>query len=232
MSQGAGFENILNSAEQLLWDTDRFKQRAGAELLAGVTRGIATLALIKVKYGLAIDIIGAKNWPKQHFDQLWSWIISRLDRIYTNIKPDTIGFWEATFTVSLSLFTGLAAVKPLHKALLEGRDPRRVPALSDWILSRSLDFYSDSAFASMYEPHHLPYGNSLASLAIKTLTILGCFLDYVGYRDVPLLDRYFALLLGGTDVSFAEVASYDIAARRFVDLYCFRSGFPYLQIYS
>ena len=50
MSQGAGFENILNSAEQLLWDTDRFKQRAGAEMLAGVTRGIATLALIKLSW--------------------------------------------------------------------------------------------------------------------------------------------------------------------------------------
>jgi hypothetical protein len=112
MSQGAGFENILNSAVQLLWDTDRFKQRAGAEMLAGVTRGIATLALIKFKYGLAIDIIGAKNWPKQHFDQLWSWIISRLDRIYTIIKPDTIGFWEATFTVSLSPFSGLAVSNP------------------------------------------------------------------------------------------------------------------------
>lgn len=162
MSQGAGFENILNSAEQLLWDTDRFKQRAGAEMLAGVTRGIATLALIKFKYGSAIDIIGAKNWPKQHFDQLWSWIISRLDRIYTSIKPDTIGFWEATFSVGLSPFIGLAALKPLYKALLEGRDPRRVPALSDWILSLPLDFYSDSAFESVYEPHHLLYGNSPA----------------------------------------------------------------------
>jgi proteasome activator subunit 4 len=172
MSQGAGFENILNSAVQLLWDTDRFKQRAGAEMLAGVTRG-------------------AKNWPKQHFDQLWSWIISRLDRIYTIIKPDTIGFWEATFT-----------------ALLEGRDPRRVPALSDWILSLPVDFYGDSAFAT-----------------IKSLTILGCFLDNVGYRDVPLLDRYFALLLGGTDVSFAEIRVsisanlYMIATRRWRPTY-------------
>ncbi|SRR6266478_1191917 len=102
MSQGAGFENILNSAEQLLWDTDRFKQRAGAEMLAGVTRGIPILALIKLECGLVIDIIGAKNWPKQRFDQLWSWIISHLDRVYTSIKPDTIGFWEATFNVSLS----------------------------------------------------------------------------------------------------------------------------------
>jgi proteasome activator subunit 4 len=152
MSQGVGFENILNTTELLLWDTDRFKQRAGAEMLAGITRG-------------------AKNWPKQHSDQLWSWVLSRLDRIYTNIKPDTIGFWEATIS-----------------ALLEGRDPRRAPGLSDWILALPLDFLGDSAFSMT-----------------KTLTVLGCFLDNVGYRDVPLLDRYFALLLEGADVSFGEV---------------------------
>ncbi len=45
MSQGIGFENILNSAEQLLWDADRFKQRAAAEVLAGITRGMPALAL-------------------------------------------------------------------------------------------------------------------------------------------------------------------------------------------
>jgi len=71
-------------------------------VFAGITRGIATLTLIKFEYDLAIDNIGAKNWPKQRSDQLWSWVISHLDRIYTSIKPDTIGFWEATFTVSLS----------------------------------------------------------------------------------------------------------------------------------
>ncbi|KAI0275116.1 hypothetical protein BC834DRAFT_851157 [Gloeopeniophorella convolvens] len=151
-SQGAGFENILNAAEPLLWDSDRFKQRAAAEVLAGVARG-------------------AKNWPRQHSDRLWSWIASRLDRIYAGIKPDTIGFWEATIT-----------------ALLEGRDPRRVPHLSKWVLALPLDLHSDSAFAM-----------------IKTLTILGCFLDNVGYRDANLLDRYFALLLDNTNVGFAEM---------------------------
>jgi len=43
MSQGESFENILNSAEQLLWDADRFKQRAAAEVLAGITRGMPAL---------------------------------------------------------------------------------------------------------------------------------------------------------------------------------------------
>ena len=51
MSQGVGFENILNSVEELLWDADRFKQRAGAEVLAGITRGMTTVTLIKFEYG-------------------------------------------------------------------------------------------------------------------------------------------------------------------------------------
>ena len=51
MSQGAGFENILNTTDLLLWDTDRFKQRAGAEMLAGITRGMLILALNNVETG-------------------------------------------------------------------------------------------------------------------------------------------------------------------------------------
>jgi hypothetical protein len=45
MSQGIGFEKVLKAIEQLLWDVDRFKQRAGAEVLAGLTRGMSGLAL-------------------------------------------------------------------------------------------------------------------------------------------------------------------------------------------
>jgi proteasome activator subunit 4 len=51
MSQGVGFENILNSAEELLWDADRFKQRAAAEVLAGITRGMPACALNDLGYG-------------------------------------------------------------------------------------------------------------------------------------------------------------------------------------
>lgn len=50
-------------------------------------------------------------------------------------------------------------------------------------------------------------------------------MDNVGYRDVPLLDRYFSLLLGGTDVSFAEVVVYNLSARSLVDLSALDQGF-------
>ena len=40
--QGAGLEKILQVTEPLLWDADRFKQRAAAETIAGLVRGGST----------------------------------------------------------------------------------------------------------------------------------------------------------------------------------------------
>ncbi|KAI0762664.1 ARM repeat-containing protein [Fomes fomentarius] len=102
---------ILDTIDPLLVDGDRYKQRSGAELLAGLSRG-------------------AKHWPKQHADQLWSWITTRLDRIYAQMKPDTVSFWEN-----------------LLSEQLVDRDPRRTEPLVKWILSLPLDFHGDSAFA-------------------------------------------------------------------------------------
>lgn len=70
-----------------------------------------------------------------------------------------------------------------------------------------------------------------APLVTKTLTILVCFLDNAGYRDVPLLDRYFALLLEGTDVSFAEVIPCrPTSAYSFLYYYFYRPGFQFLRV--
>ncbi|KAH9853059.1 ARM repeat-containing protein [Lenzites betulinus] len=102
---------VLATIDPLLADGDRYKQRSGAELLAGLSRG-------------------AKHWPKQHADHLWSWIASRLNRIYAQMKPDTVSFWEN-----------------LLSEQLVDRDPRRTAPLVKWILSLPLDFHGDSAFA-------------------------------------------------------------------------------------
>ncbi|EJF66455.1 ARM repeat-containing protein [Dichomitus squalens LYAD-421 SS1] len=102
---------ILDTIDPLLADGDRYKQRSGAELLAGLSRG-------------------AKHWPRQHADHLWSWITARLDRIHAQMKPDTISFWEN-----------------LLSEQLVDRDPRRTEPLVKWILSLPLDFHGDSAFA-------------------------------------------------------------------------------------
>ncbi|TFK89763.1 ARM repeat-containing protein [Polyporus arcularius HHB13444] len=102
---------ILDTIDPLLADGDRYKQRSGAELLAGLSRG-------------------SKHWPKQHADFLWQWITARLDRIYAQMKPDTVSFWEN-----------------LLSEQLVDRDPRRTEPLVKWILSLPLEFHSDSAFA-------------------------------------------------------------------------------------
>ncbi|KAJ3798132.1 hypothetical protein GGU11DRAFT_782291 [Lentinula aff. detonsa] len=105
-----GLETLLAVIDPLLCDSDKFKQRAGGEVLTGLVRG-------------------SKHWSKSSADDLWKWIMSRLDRIFAQIKPDTLNFWESIFTY-----------------ILEERDPRRNAPLVDWILGLSLEFHGDSAF--------------------------------------------------------------------------------------
>ncbi|EGO02735.1 hypothetical protein SERLA73DRAFT_102663 [Serpula lacrymans var. lacrymans S7.3] len=104
-------DDLLTILEPMLWNSDRFQQNAAAEILAGLLRG-------------------SKHWPKSKLDYLWSWIVSRLDRIYAQIKPDTLVFWEHFLT-----------------STLEDRDPRRNQPLVDWIFALPLEFHGDSAFS-------------------------------------------------------------------------------------
>lgn len=101
---------LLTMIEPMLSDADKFKQRAGGEVLSGVVRG-------------------SKHWPPSASRELWAWVRQRIDQVYSEIKPDTIQFWETAI---------------LH--LLDDRDPRRNKPLVDWVLSLPLDFHGDSAF--------------------------------------------------------------------------------------
>ncbi|KAF8887975.1 hypothetical protein CPB84DRAFT_1684385 [Gymnopilus junonius] len=105
-----GVEAHLQLIDSLLFDTDKHKQRAAAEMLSGVLRG-------------------SKHWPPSASDRIWNWTTSRLDRIVTQIKPETLSFWEGVF-----------------QYLLQKRDPRRNKPLIDWLLSLPLEFNGDSAF--------------------------------------------------------------------------------------
>ncbi|KAL4243149.1 BLM10 family protein [Abortiporus biennis] len=109
--ENESLEQILVAMEPLLTDNDRFKQRAGAEILAGLLRG-------------------SKHWRKEPYQYLWLWTLSRLDKIYAQIKPDTLAFWEELFNEQLA-----------------DRDFHRIQSLVDWILALPLEFHSDSAFA-------------------------------------------------------------------------------------
>jgi proteasome activator subunit 4 len=84
-------DEILGVIDPLLTDNDRYQQRAGAELLAGLLRG-------------------SKHWPQQHFDRLWDWLMSRLEQVYHQIKPDTLNFWEGVVNVSTWLWAMIHAL--------------------------------------------------------------------------------------------------------------------------
>ncbi|CCM01635.1 uncharacterized protein FIBRA_03696 [Fibroporia radiculosa] len=75
-------EAMLSAIDALILDGDRFKQRAGAEMLAGLLRG-------------------SKHWPRSWSDNLWAWLTAHLKQIYGNMKPDTISYWEGMFSEQL-----------------------------------------------------------------------------------------------------------------------------------
>ncbi|TFK57500.1 ARM repeat-containing protein [Heliocybe sulcata] len=110
MLGGSKLDSILSAIDPLLSDADKFKQRGGGEMLVGLWRG-------------------SKHWPKIWSEKLWSWTMTRLDRIFSQIKPDTLPFWESVFTLQLADW-----------------DPRRNRLLVDWILKLPLEFHGDSAF--------------------------------------------------------------------------------------
>ncbi|KAJ7666470.1 hypothetical protein B0H17DRAFT_1162570 [Mycena rosella] len=66
-------DDILNTIDPLLSDSDKFKQRAG----------------------------GSKHWPKPLSDRLWTWSISRLDSVFLQIKPDTFPFWQSAVSAQI-----------------------------------------------------------------------------------------------------------------------------------
>ncbi|KAG6820769.1 hypothetical protein H0H93_012033 [Arthromyces matolae] len=119
-----GLEDLLLKIDVSFSDPDKFKQRAGAEVLSGILRG-------------------SKHWPMPLVEQLWIWAVPRLNKIYTHIKPDTLVLWETFFHVMVFIFR--IQVKLSDNQLRE-LDPRRNKAMIDWILALPLEFSGDSAF--------------------------------------------------------------------------------------
>jgi proteasome activator subunit 4 len=95
------FDAITPVMDPLIVDSDKFKQRAGGEFLVGLLRGNRYHSYCFLSS--CIDhALGAKHWPKTPSDRLWAWTTSRLDRIFAQIKPDTLSFWETAFSVRKS----------------------------------------------------------------------------------------------------------------------------------
>lgn len=76
-------DQALELIEPLCLDPDRFKQRAGVEILLGLTRG-------------------AKHWPQTKQVKLSQWVMARIPKFFNLIKPDTRNLWESYFCVSSS----------------------------------------------------------------------------------------------------------------------------------
>jgi hypothetical protein len=99
-------DTTLDSINPLLTDPDRFKQRAGAEVLVGLLRGMTHMCPLSAH--TENHHLGSKHWPKQKWDKLWTWTLDRIDQIFVQIKPDTLSFWKSVFSVSVSPLLGSA----------------------------------------------------------------------------------------------------------------------------
>ncbi|KZS93077.1 ARM repeat-containing protein [Sistotremastrum niveocremeum HHB9708] len=75
-------DRVLSLVEELIADSDRYKQRAGAELLHGYSRG-------------------SKHWPRQAHGALLEWIMHRVPTIFSQIRPDTRNLWETWFSLQV-----------------------------------------------------------------------------------------------------------------------------------
>lgn len=50
-------------------------------------------------------LLGAKQWPQAQSEAVWKWFMDRFERIYAQIKPDTLPFWEGLFNVGNSILS-------------------------------------------------------------------------------------------------------------------------------
>lgn len=72
------FQHLKPIMETLLENTDKDKQRALAEMVSGLLRGM-------------------KHWSGKARAGLWEWLVPRLPKIYGSIRPDTFDYWKMCF---------------------------------------------------------------------------------------------------------------------------------------
>lgn len=83
MLEDAPWEALRPTLVKLLADTEQNKQRAAAEMLAGV-------------------LGGAKNWPQSMRQGLWDWLTPQLPKILgSNVKSNTLSIWTSFLEYTL-----------------------------------------------------------------------------------------------------------------------------------
>ncbi|KAG8770133.1 hypothetical protein FRC12_004487 [Ceratobasidium sp. 428] len=75
MFESVPLKPMLALVEELWQGSDKFKQRAAGEILAGAMRG-------------------SKHWSRPAHAELWTWIEQQLPQMFDQIKPDNIRIWE------------------------------------------------------------------------------------------------------------------------------------------
>ena len=75
------FEFVKPVVESLIDDVDQNKQRAAAEILAGILGGM-------------------KHWPVDSQQRIWLWITPSFAKILgSNVKTDTLSIWTSFLEV-------------------------------------------------------------------------------------------------------------------------------------
>ena len=105
----------------------------------------------RAAHTVLIHATGSKNWPLPITNRIWDWVLARMDKIFAQIKPDTVITWETLISVcplsrSYSATPWLTRISPQFQ--LSDCDPRRHGRLIQWILDLPLEFNGDSAFQS------------------------------------------------------------------------------------
>ena len=87
-------EALLPVLQPLLADSDQNKQRAAAELLAGL-------------------LGGSKHWKIDAQNQLWDWLTPLLPRVYDHIRTNTLTTWTTFLEVLSSVILFLQIISSL-----------------------------------------------------------------------------------------------------------------------
>jgi proteasome activator subunit 4 len=93
-------EKFLPVLQNLIENKDKNKQRAAAELLAGIIGGKVLCQDDCRRYD---GFAGSKHWPTSKQQKLWIWIVPSLKKIIgQNLKTDTLSIWSSFLEVSPS----------------------------------------------------------------------------------------------------------------------------------
>jgi proteasome activator subunit 4 len=108
----------------LLADQDKNKQRAAAELLAGVLNGEQ---VTDVNFCM-LTVAGSKHWPQEAQDRIWQWFAPYIKKtLGQSMKTETVPIWTSFVEVCDQ---GLYSFVHLSKRLSVHVPPQRPAATS------------------------------------------------------------------------------------------------------